>query len=195
MSSMSIFDDRLIPSTAAAGTTPPNLADNTYRVNATINLAEAFLWVKNYANLQPGKKLDKFNILCHGLYNWAESSELQQSALVGGFGLQLCREGLTQTNIDTIAPLVKDKLGDVFIYACGAGSAQADGPVNGVNFCKLLANKLNCVVYAANRMQVFSFYTTVARPLDFGDWEGTVTRYTPDGLTAVVGQFASPNRT
>ena len=192
---MSIFDNRLFPSDAAAGSTPPNLANNTFQVDASWKLANAFLWVKNYASGQPGGKLDTFNILCHGLYGWAESDELMQSAVVGGFGLQLCQEGLLQGNIDLIVPLVKDKFVDVFIYACGAGSSQANGTQNGRNFCLSLSSKLNCVVYAADRMQVFHYNRTTASPLNFGEWEGTISLYTPDGQVHAVGRFPSPNRT
>lgn len=195
MAGMSIFDDRLIPTNAAAGTTPPNLAENTFRVNGGVNLVNAFTWVRDYANGQPGGRIDLFNILCHGLYNWSESDELQASALVGGFGLQLCREGLVPSTIATIAPLVRGKLGDVVIYACGAGSGQASGPQNGRTFCRMLADQLQCVVYASDRKQVFTYYTTVARALDFGEWEGNITRFTPDGQMVPVGRFPSPNPT
>lgn len=195
MSSMTIFDRRLIPADAPAGTTPPSLAENTFLVDGTWSLTAAFLWVKNYANSRPGGRIDLFNILCHGYYGWSESPELRASALVGGFGLELCRDGLILGTIDSIAPLVRDKLGDVVIYACGAGSGQAGGPQNGTVFCKQLAKKLNCVVYAADRKQVYTYYTTVPRPLDFGEWEGTVTRFTPDDQAVPVGHFPSPNPT
>ena len=193
--SMSIFDNRLIPADAAPGATPPNLANNTFRVNPTDKLVNAFTWVKSFAESQPGGKIDTFNILCHGLYGWAESDELRASAIVGGFGLQLCEEGLLQSNIDLIVPLVKDKLGEVFIYACGAGSGQANGTQNGRNFCISLAKKLNCIVYASDRKQVFHYSRVAAMALNFGDWEGTISRYTPDGQVSTAGQYPSPNPT
>lgn len=188
MSSMSIFDDRLIPA-SAPNATPPNLADNTYRVNAAVALANAFTWVRDYANGQPGKRLGVFNILCHGLYQWEENNQLQMSTVVGGFGLQLGRENLTLNTLPTIVPLVRGKFTNVIIYACGAASAQSNSPVNGRTFCRELAGQLDCVVYAADRMQVYSFNPGTTNPLDFGDWEGNITRFTPDGNSAPVGRF------
>lgn len=195
MTSMTIFDDRLIPSDAAPGSGPPNLADNTFRVDGTWSLANAFLWVRNFANGQPGQRLSPFNIMCHGFYNWAESAELMASTVVGGFGLQLCREGLVPGTIATIAPLVRGKLGDVLIFACGAGSGQAGGSQNGRTFCTELAVQLNCIVYAADRKQVFNYSRAAPAPLNFGEWEGTISRYTPDRQVVPVGSFPSPNPT
>jgi hypothetical protein len=195
MSSMTIFDNRLIPSDAAPGAGPPDLAQNTFRVDGTNKLANAFQWVKDFAEGQPGKKIDTFHIMCHGIYRWAESSALQASAIVGGFGLKLCQEGLLPSTIDLIVPLVRDRLGDVLIYACGAASDQADGPQNGQVFCKMLARKLKCVVYTSDRKQVFSYSRVAPMALDFGDWEGNITRFSPDEQAATVGRFPSPNRT
>jgi hypothetical protein len=193
MSSMSIFDNRLIPGDAFAGASPPNIAANTFRVDATWKITNAFLWVKNFAASQPGGKIDTFNILCHGIYNYAPSEELKQTALVGGFGLQLCSEGLLPGNIDLIVPYVKDKIGEIYIYACGAASTQSNSQ-NGRNFCLSLAKKLNCAVFAADRMQVYN-YSRTAAALNFGEWEGTVSQFLPDGTATVVGKFAAKTKT
>jgi hypothetical protein len=194
MATMSICDRRLFPADAAAGSSAPGVSDNNFYVDATWKIADAFLWVKNFANGQPGQRIPVLSIFCHGFYQWNESEALQQSALVGGFGLQLCQEGLLQSNLNVVAPLVRGKITDIVIYACGTASDQASGPQNGTNFCRSLAGAFNAVVYAADRSQVFNYNRGVAAPLNFGEWEGTVYRYTPDGIGTPVGTFPSPNR-
>ncbi|MGH9820312.1 MAG: hypothetical protein ACRD43_09105, partial [Pyrinomonadaceae bacterium] len=81
------------------------------------------------------------------------------------------------------------------IYACGAASSQANGPANGRGFCRDLAGWLDCTVYAADRMQVYNYSYSPNQPLDFGQWEGTVYRFTPDGNVSVAASYPSPNRT
>ena len=197
MASMTIFDNRLLTSPSPpppAGTTPPNLANNTFIVDQSWSITNAFLWVKNFADLNDGV-IPRVNIMCHGYYAWSESEALQASMMVGGFGLELCNEGLLSSNIDLIVPLVKDKLGDVLIFACGAASDQAGASGLGGLFCAKLSMRLNCVVYAADRKQLYSWNPGTPGPMWFQEWQGTVWRFTPDGVQVAVGRYPSANPT
>src|SRR5438105_7936727 len=82
---------------------PPAISpgDNLFEVDDKWKLADAFLWVKNYAGSQSG--LDVLNILCHGYYGWEDNVQLQMCIAVGGYGLQLCKEGLVLGNIGVAA--------------------------------------------------------------------------------------------
>jgi hypothetical protein len=91
-SSMLVHDRRL------AGNPPGNLADNTYRVDATVPIAHAIGWIAEYARRSGG--LTDLYVMCHGFESTANYGQQMSmnTAARGGFGLQLCTEGLSLYN-------------------------------------------------------------------------------------------------
>ena len=187
---MTIHDKRLLGN-------PPAIAQNTFQVDANWELSNAFLWVGNYARSKGG--LDILYVMCHGLYGWEENRQLQASIAIGGYGLQLCKQGLTLATMNVVATNIRSLISNIVIFACGAASAQSNNwgtgrAGDGQHFCKELAKRTRSVIYAADRMQVYTYYPGSATlPLDFGRWEGTVYRFDPDG--SIQAMESSPAAT
>lgn len=175
---MTIHDRRLLGN-------PPAIAQNTFHVDGTWELSNAFVWVGNYARSKSG--LEILYIMCHGLYGWEENQQLQASTAVGGYGLQLCKQGLTLSTISVVATNIRRHIDNIVIYACGTASGQSNNwgtgrAGDGQHFCKQLARQTSAMVYAADRKQIYTYYPGSATlPLDFGRWEGTVYRFDPNG--------------
>jgi hypothetical protein len=188
---MTIHDRRL-----KGGIAPP-IAQNTFAVDDKWTLRNAFLWVHNYAKAKGG--LQMLNIMCHGFYGWEDNAQLQACIAVGGYGLQLCKEGLTLHTIDTVASLIKGQIKEITIYACGTASTQSNNrgsAGDGKYFCKQLAAKTKAVVYGADREQVYNYWKGhPEKPIDFGDWEGNVFRFWPDGRQELVESRAAATLT
>lgn len=175
---MTIRDARLLGN-------PPNLTFNTFTVDATWELASAFLWVKNFAKAHT--RLDTLFILCHGLYQWEENNQLQASIAVGGYGLQLCKQNLTLGTVDVVSNQIKGLVDNIVLFACGSASTQSNNPAQrDQTFCKKLAEKTKAVVYGADRMQVYFPMLGTKSAMNFAEWEGTVYRFDPDGKTVDV---------
>ena len=197
---MFIWDQRLKGDTPAI-----SAGDNLYKVDASTTIDHAFGWIRDYAGQQGG--LDVLYIMCHGYYAWEENQQLQMSIAVGGYGLQLCKEGLTLTTVDGAGRAIEGKIKAIVIYSCGASSTQSNNagtkkPGDGKYFCEQLCKKSKAEVYAADREQFYSpgvrhWYdpsTWGNKGIDFGKWEGTVYKYAPpDGTRTVMEKNASPS--
>src|SRR5580693_6047660 len=101
-SSMLIHDARL------EGNPPGDMADNTYEVDENVPIAHALGWIAEYSRRSGG--LSDLYVMCHG---YEGNFDLRNQACVpqthGGFGLALCKEGLTLYNA-TLTTVLKDKV-------------------------------------------------------------------------------------
>jgi hypothetical protein len=177
-------DNRLL------GTTPP-IAPNTYHVDATTDLDHALGWIAFFARSQGG--LDELIVMCHGFEsNFNLSNQTCTTKQVGGFGLQICKQGINLGNVGKLrawnpvdasgtATLLIKK---VTIYACaaadtGAGNAGTWG--DGTRFMGEFAMNSGAFVVAGRDAQVYSYGTGTVNPapIDFGDWEGPVFLFDP----------------
>jgi len=131
----------------------------------------------------------KLNILCHG---YAEGGEL-------GFGLQLCREELTLTTVESLRPLNGMISYGIDIYSCGAAHTarwHAGQHGDGWTLCSRVAGVTQSVVRAADLTQWYNYFGGIAglfrQPIDFGRWEGRVITF--DGRGQEVGAEMNPAR-
>ena len=147
-------------------------------VNAATPLAQAFRDVKAAVVSSPTELV----IACHGFMTH-EYDGATHIDLGGGQGLQLCRETLQVSNISTVAAL-KDLFTKIWLMACGpAGTlVHSSRP-----FCRELAFHANTVVIASDTAQRYhpgdhdSVNQVSRRVLRFGNWEGNVFQFLPNG--------------
>jgi len=183
-SSMTWIDSRL-------GGAAPSIAPNTYTVNATTQIRHALGWVSTYARRSGG--LTCLNVMCHGIAGGVHDQIEQVCAMDLGFGLQLCAENLTRSNVN-LAGVLRNLVCEIFIYACGAARTRrssAGTVADGRRFCSELAAITNAAVIAADTFQVFTTSGSASR-IDFGDWEGNVYRFMPDGSARLVCSGRTP---
>jgi hypothetical protein len=187
MKAMLVHDMRL------SGTTPANLAQNNYEVDGTVTIQHAFDWIHSYAQTQGG--LDVLYIMCHGFEaNWNLGDQTCTNFQVGGFGLALCAEGLSLSNVG-IAGTIKGDVKTIYIFACATaqtGPGNEGTVADGMKFCGQIAMNTAATVIAATDTQFYSTDTTFWQwitgqqgEIDFGNWDGTVYTFSPvDGSSA-----------
>jgi hypothetical protein len=155
------------------------IAQNIYVVDGAVAIKHAVAWIADYARSQG--RLDELLIMCHGLEaNWDLGHQTCTTKEVGGFGLELCKEGLSLYNVGLVRQW-KGLITSITVYAC----APADtGPGNegtagdGRRFMGEMAMFSGAEVVAARDTQSYSGATST---IDFGKWEGPVFRLYPIG--------------
>lgn len=136
--------------------------------------------------------LSRLSICCHGMEWGVEDPRVTMSRMGGGFGLQLGATDLTWTTVSAFNALNGKftKGGMLDIYACAAAEDTSDGTGftgNGRLLMRELAGEVGATVRASDSIQYYhhgvrsflgvSWYSGV----DFGEWEGGVWLFTPDG--------------
>jgi len=168
---MIVHDARL------AGTAPP-IAPNIYVVNATVDIQHCIGWIGHYARSQ--SCLDELLIMCHGFEaNWDLGRRMSTMQQVGGFGLQLCREGLSLYNVGLVRSW-NGLIRRITVYACApadTGSGNEGTAGDGRRFMGEMAIWSGAEVIAARDTQTYTYGP--ASPIDFGNWEGPVYRFDP----------------
>jgi hypothetical protein len=186
----------LVHDTRLAGTAPA-MANNTYLVNASTPVDHALGWMSEYARASGG--LSRLMIMCHGIASGVHDSLQGVSTSDLGFGLAFCKEGLNLQNVSK-ARVLGGRVQQMIVYACGPARTRAgfqNTSADGRRFCSELAGYSGATVYAATDTQ---YYTMNRSPsffrslfgigpqdyIDFGEWEGTVLRFTPDGRVSTA---------
>lgn len=158
--------------------TAPRIAQNTYKVNGGVEISHCIGWVGQYARQQGG--LDELMIMCHGFEgNFSIGNQMSTLAASGGFGLQLCRQGLKLDSANLCSNW-NGFIRKITVYAC----APADtGPGNegtmgdGRRLMGEIALWSGAEVIAARDTQMYT-HSWISR-IDFGEWEGPVYRFDP----------------
>ena len=102
----------------------------------------------------------------------------------GGQGLQLGREGITLHNVG-ITKILQKCASKIIIHACAAADstwARLDMYSDGQRLMKQIAVNTGAYVTAADKIQWY--FTNSDKPngrIDFGDWEGQVLMFSPNG--------------
>jgi hypothetical protein len=175
---------------------PPPIAPNTYQVDKDVEIDHAIGWIAHYAASQGG--LDELLVMCHGFEaDFDIRDQMSTGQQVGGFGLQICKQGLTLFNVTKLRAWKPDTgrlIARVTIYACGtAGVGQgntgtyADGP----RFMGEFAMHSGAFVVAGRDAQAYnpeSVRPNNPLPIDFGQWEGPV--YLFDPATGIGSPFS-----
>jgi hypothetical protein len=180
MATVIVHDRRLL------GATPLNY-NYVKTVGPGVSIASVIGSVAHYGASKP---LDILHILCHGYeshVNLADQSSVPGA--VGGFGLQLCAEGLTLYNA-TLTARWRGRVNRIVVFACapadtGRGNEGTRG--DGRRLCGELALWSGAEVIAARDTQYYNTVPahyggsrTVGNTIDFGAWEGPVYSFTPD---------------
>ncbi len=162
---------------------PPIEVDDQYPISALVS---------EIIN-RTSSSISRLLIMCHGY----ESSSTGSASIPAseGFGLQLCMEDLTLANTGALAPLY-DCVEDIILYACGPANTHPfakNTEGDGKRFCSELAAYTNANVYASDATQSYhnlkydpGKLVCETIPIDFGEWEGHVYRFSPDGSVVTV---------
>lgn len=190
MPTMLVHDRRL------EGSTPVSMADFSFEVDASCSITGLMQSINTSANAT----ISRLMIMCHGYESTDTGSASIPMSL--GFGLQLCIEDLTLANVAIISTICNE-VENIILYACGPANTQpfAKGTYgDGRQFCMEMAAFTNANVYASDVTQYYNNMNYDATrlvcetiPIDFGQWEGNVYRFSPDGtVTLVASNPAGP---
>jgi len=110
-----------------------------------------------------------------------------------GGDLICCKEHIKLSTVNQFLPLQGGVKGGIVIYSCRAamiakGKANQDG--DGNMLCSRLAQVVRTTVKASTALQEYSFSRgksggcnkgPIVSPIEWGEWEGTVLTYGPEG--------------
>ncbi len=160
---------------------PPGSATGyrLYRTNQNISLEWTLSHLAGDARGHGG--IEELHIMCHGFE--AIVGVNLQSQQRGGFGLQLGREGVTLANASVMRWL-RGQVQIITIHACATadtapGNEGTDG--DGRQLCREIAAHTGAEVIAGVLAQQYTYFTDGSGRIDFGDWEGPVLRFSPNG--------------
>jgi hypothetical protein len=183
MPTVLVHDSRL------QGPTPTSLADYSFDVDAKFPIAGLIQAINGTA----ASTISRLMIMCHGYESTDTGSACIPMSL--GFGLQLCMEDLTLANVSVMNSMY-DCVEDIILYACGPANTApfANGTYgDGRRFCSEMAAYTNANVYASDVTQNYdnlrydpTRMVCEVIPIDFGQWEGNVYRFSPDGKVTRV---------
>ncbi|MDB5414991.1 MAG: hypothetical protein JWR10_3326 [Rubritepida sp.] len=142
-------------------------------------------------------RLGRLSVCCHGYESGVADPRVAMSRPGGGFGLQLGGDDLTWGTVSAFSSLSgKFANGGMFdIYACAAAEDTSDGngfTGNGRLLMRELAGYSGATVRASDSIQNYTAGVVATTFLgiqvgthysgvDFGEWEGNVWLFTPDG--------------
>ena len=192
-SSMLVHDTRL------AGTAP-SIAPNTFRISEKNRVRHVFGWISQYARSSGG--LSRLMIMCHGLESGVEDGIEGVSTTDLGFGLHFGKEGLTLANVAE-ASVLKGLVQTIVVYACGPARTRrgfAGTQADGRRFCSEFAAYADAELFAPSDTQYYSmgppndflrriFGIGPQDIIDFGPWEGRLSRFSPDGTITEVSSL------
>jgi hypothetical protein len=136
--------------------------------------------------------------MCHGLQGLVYDPNSSECDGALGFGLLLCKENLTWDTLSAVYA-ISGLVDTITIYACGLANTRpgfSNTAADGFRFCSELAAIAQAEVIAAVDTQYYQQVpsSNLLRRLlnlgpqdtiDFGDWEGTVYRFGPDGTSSI----------
>ncbi|HET9710660.1 MAG TPA: hypothetical protein VFP64_02220 [Pyrinomonadaceae bacterium] len=120
------------------------------------------------------KKIGAIHVMAHGI----------EEEGVGGYGVLLCKEELTNNTVHMLRPL-RGKVDKIVLLVCGAAqkaqnNTRLDG--DGELFCHRLASLTRTWVKASTVRQHYVIWSwEKSWGTDFGNWEGDAWWFSPDG--------------
>ena len=154
--------------------------------------------MKEVAKVLGKDRIQRLSVCCHGYETVIADPQAMISRVRGGFGLELGQDGV---NFDTVSAFsaLSGKFaanGMLDVYSCAAADDSSDKTNggftgNGQLLMRELAGHVGVIVRASDATQYYShgvvsyafgLYTTY-QGADFGDWEGNVWMFCPDGST------------
>ncbi len=150
----------------------PETASTVVRVSEKTPLSRLVQCLINLSG-QHGGEIE-VRILCHGYTDGKN----------GGYGLQLCAEGLTLNTVRQLAPLNGKLSYYMIIFACGTADV-APGKLGGVGdgrlLCSEIARNTGTGLFAADATQIYTSGGYFDAAIDFGAWEGNVLEFNAAG--------------
>jgi hypothetical protein len=137
-------------------------------------------------------KLRTLSICCHGYEAGVADERAAMSYNGGGFGLELGGDNLTWDTVSAFSPLYgKFASGAVMdVYSCAAAQDSSGGQGftgNGRLLMRELAGYIGAIVRASDTPQEYTagvvdlYVVSWYEGVDFGEWEGNVWLFHPDG--------------
>ena len=182
LKNMTLHDTRLV------GNPPKGIAQNTFQVDESKNIKNSLDWISSYAKSQAG--LDNLFVLCHG----GVATDGYEDR--GGYGLQLCRENLTNENL-FLTSCLKGQIKKITLFTCAIADTHPqnkNSKGDGKLFCRELAAYTDAEIIASPSVQMYNhimtLFTSITNDLgltkdpgeiSFGSWEGGLYSFTPDG--------------
>lgn len=120
-------------------------------------------------------KIESLQIMAHGIEEDGE----------GGFGIELCKDNLTQDTVHQLRPL-QGKVDKIVLLSCAAAQVASnrrgsDG--DGELLCKRIAMTTRSWVKASTYEQEYKVWSwEKSWGTDFGNWEGDCWWFSPHGM-------------
>jgi len=152
----------------------PRIAANIWEVDSTVPIQHIADWSGEVA--RESGSLNRYVIMAHGY---------EDTNGHGGFGIVLGKEDLTLVTVSCFETL-RGYVDRIILFSCAAadvapGANHTNG--DGAWLCTQLAVMTQAKVIASSATQYYSnttFWGGVS-PIDFGDWEGDVFEFSPNG--------------
>lgn len=152
-----------------------------FRVNGSSTLPTALGRIVTTAGAGTGR-ISALWVMAHGLEGGVHDGIVGESTYALGFGLQLCREGLNFTTVPHMQSL-RGLFDQIVLYSCGPANTREgfrNTAADGDRFCREIAGWTETPVIASDTTQIYHMRGE-RKIIDFGQWEGTVYCYGPDG--------------
>lgn len=151
-------------------------------VNFDTPLSWPILWVTQKARELKGSI--RVRLMAHGIVTPLANGKYSQ----GGYGMEFCKEGI---NLDTLSQFSAwaGLIRQIDLFSCGVAyiTPGFEGKKGDGNFlCSRLAQTTKAAVRASTATQTYFLWQYNSNHLDFGQWEGTVLTYNPDGSVKKV---------
>ena len=133
-----------------------------------------------FGRIKASKHIHTLFVLCHGFAG--ENKKAKVCVDAGGMGLLLGKELMLHSNVAMWRELANCAK-DIVVYACAAGDTEPGNEgttADGKYLMGALAIHTNTPVFAADRIQWYQ--PNQGGHIDFGDWEGTLWEFPPNGL-------------
>lgn len=186
MYSVYLHDERL------AGNTPDLPQTTAFSVKKTDSIARVLSWIAECYRSHGA--MEDITIACHGYV----SKPIGHGFKFGGHGLQLSADNVDQSNVQ-LWGRVKGMAKRIIINACNVAQVDPFAPKeigDGRELCRQLAIVTGTPVLAPVRAQEYNPYAsrvknmTFRQEIDFGNWEGPVFLFTPDGRAQNITPYA-----
>ena len=158
----------------------PTGAFTVVRVGQSTPLSRMVTRVRN-SSVAHGTDV-RLKIFAHGIYQDPARHE------TGGYGIQICAEGLNLNTVDQLRPLNGHISYGIDIYSCGAANTapwQVGTNGDGWLLCSRIARITGATVRAALLPQWYVHFGGLAglfrMPVNFGGWEGRVLTFDARG--------------
>lgn len=175
----------IVHDTRLEGRTPVSGSGTvTFEVDDSTPLSDFFDRVVGLSDAHGG--IDRLMIMAHGVYVVDEDTS----------GIMLCHEFVSHRTVHEFSRL-RDKVARIVLFVCHAAETAMTAHGDGDELCRQIALLAQAEVTAAREDQAYttfqscSLFNCEESAIEFGEWEGPVVVYGPDGN--IVYEFRNPS--